>query len=386
MSNGFGTAKIEREFDGPKYFKLKVPDESKGEEKTELVLRLLPSMKSYRDTGEWKFFYGQHYGHAGVNSRDPSKPRARPFGCIQKKDSKTKEITTHCPKCDQIEAKKKAFETRKVVVLADAGITDDKSREARDACQADKKLKALADWLRRHNCDKKFWMNVMSKAGDFGVFQLSYTTCRDLLEPLLKELRDKAKLDAFDPAKGIYLRFTRAGKAPRVTDNVEVLTETVDVNGEELQRKVYAPLTDAQIERALKVCPDLSNGVVRFLTAEGIQALVDCDDSPEAVDEIWNKYEIKAKKAEPETQKTEKAADEPVDDKPVENKPQAQAAPEPDAEDDEEAELELRMAQLKAKKVAKALKANAAEEPMMKSPAPAADDTDDFLSDFDAGA
>jgi hypothetical protein len=91
--SGFGKANIETQFDGFKYFKLRTPDVKKGETETTLIVRLLPSMKSYRDSGEWKFFYGQHYGYAGVNSRDPSKPRSRPFGCIQKKN-KNKEIVT----------------------------------------------------------------------------------------------------------------------------------------------------------------------------------------------------------------------------------------------------------------------------------------------------
>jgi hypothetical protein len=349
--SGFGKVNLDDSYEGFKYFKLKTPDIRKGETETELILRLLPSMHSYRDSGEWKFFYGQHYGHYGNNPKQPDKPRARPFGCIQQKNPKTGEIEVECPKCTQIEKKKAAKKAREEQLLKqlqaqDASI-DEKSPEFKEAKADDKKLQDLNAWLMKHNCDKKWWMNVMDLKGEFGVFQLSYTTMKERLLPLLRDLRDKKKIDAFDPAKGVFLRFTRSGKGINVVDNVTVYTETVVVEGEELQKMKFAPLTDEQIEKALKICPDLKKDVVKFISAKQIAELVERGDDPDAVDEIW----------------------------PPEN---AQVKTEvKDDSDDEEAELERLLAEKKAAKAAKAIKAKTEDKPTKTVETP-----EDFLAQF----
>lgn len=287
-NEGFGTVKLEREFDGYKMFKLRSPDPRKNEDSTELVVRLIPSMKSYRSTGEWKFFYSNHFGHYGNNNRNPDKPRPRPFGCIQKKD-RSGEITTHCPKCDQIESMRKKYDARKAELKAKHPDMDEKSKEFKEACSEDKNLKVYADWLSRHNADKKWWINVMAADGSFGCLQLSFKTVKERLDPLLKKLRDDEKIDAFDPSGGIWLRFTRIGQRLNVTDSVEVVTESVKLESG-ATAKVYkaAALTPEQVQRALKVCPDLSKEVVKFLPAEKIQALIDSNGDQDVVDEVWD--------------------------------------------------------------------------------------------------
>lgn len=390
MSEGFGKASLENTFDGYKFFKLRTPDPKKNEEKTELILRILPSMKSYRDSGTWRFFYGQHYGYQGNNPRDPSKPRARPFGCIQKKN-KDKSIKVHCPKCDQIEAKRKQYDARAEDLLKSSGLDKD-SREFKDLKQTDTKLKVLGEWLRKHNCDKKFWINVMSLNGEFGVLQLSYKTSEDVLLPLLKELRDKEKVDALDPMGGVFLRFTRTGKNPQVVDAVEVYTETVQVDGRTFKEYKSAKMTPQQIERALKVCPDLAKDVVKMISAETIQALVDCNGDPDVVDKIWPQ---ESKKSEtPATSNLDSSDVPPPDDEPPaeDEVPAQQAAPqappktEPPAPpapevDEEELELERKLA---AKRAAKAAAKAPTASPAPGLGAPSVDNEAAFLEQFQA--
>ena len=402
-NEGFGKASLERDFEGYKRFKLVTPDQKKGEEKTELILRLLPSMKSYRDTGTWKFFHGLHFGYEGTNPRDPQKGRARPFACIQKKD-RNKQVTDHCPKCDQMEKVRAKVEAREVALAAEKGIEDRKSKEFTEVKRADQKLKVLNDWLRKHNCDRKFHINAMSPSGECGVLTLSYTVVTDKLEPLLKELRDKYKIDAFDPTKGLWLKFTRTGQAPRVNDNVEVLMEE---GADGSFRRAFAPMTTEQIQKALRVCPDLSNvkqEIVRKLPVEAIQALVDCDGSKEAVDAIWSPFDKDleaAKKATapapaPKQETAEVEDDVVVEDEPVQDVTSAPQMPASassvatpveaaqDADDAEEAALKAQMAALLARKSAK--------KPVEKPKAPVAEDTgmgmpnnpDDFLDLFEA--
>jgi hypothetical protein len=113
------------------------------------------------------------------------------------------------------------------------------------------------------------------------------------LIPLLKKLADGTetgeKVDAFDPGSGMWLKFTRSGKIPRVVDNVVPLHGAGREfgNGKKAKISATAPMTQEQIEKALKVCPDLAKDVVKFIEAETIQALVDCSGDPEEVDRIW---------------------------------------------------------------------------------------------------
>lgn len=283
---GFGKANLDTVFEGFKYFKLKTPDPKRGEEMTEIIVRLLPSMHSYEDSGNWKFFYGQHYGHFGVNPRNPEKPRSRPFGCIQRKN-KNKEIVVRCPKCEQIEKMRSRYDAAEDALAKQHGV-DKKDPSFRDIKRADANLKKMGEWLGNHNCDKKFWINVMSLNGEFGVLQLSYTTCEKKLVPFLKRLRDQDKVDAFDPNGGVWLRFTRTGSKPQVQDNVETYDELVDIgNGRKAKVMKPAPMTAEQIEKALKICPDLAKGVVKFIDVETMERLVKSSGDPEETDRIW---------------------------------------------------------------------------------------------------
>lgn len=402
-TNAFGKTSLDPVFDGPSYFKLKTPDAKKGETMTELVVRLLPSMKSYRDYGEWKFFYGQHYGYYGTNPRNPDKPRPRPFGCIQKKNSKTKEITEHCPKCDQIAAQRKKYDEREAALLAQNPGVDPEvnKKEWRKIKEEDGKLKALADWLKKHNCDKKFWMNVMSKDGKFGVLQLSYKTTQDVLMPFLKKLRDEEKMDAFDPANAPFLKFTRTGQNPSVVDAVSLYQEKVEVEVggkiKKLDETVMSSLSDEEIERALKQCPDLKKEAVQFLSREKIQQLVDCSGEPAEVDAIWGDPPA-AKKADPEDAQSldeQPANEKPANEKPAqapktEEKAAAPAEPEQPAEDDEEAQALAALEAARAKKAAaKQAKTAQAAKPAAapKKDAgmgPKIDSPETFIDDFDA--
>lgn len=414
MSNGFGKANLENKFDGPQYFKMRTPDKRKNETETVMVLRLLPSMHSYRDSGQWKFYYGQHYGYAGVNSRDPSKPRARPFGCIQKKN-RAKEIEVRCPKCDQI-AKYEALKTARENELAkENGIGESKEErstpEFYELKKGDQKYQTYATWLSKHNRDAKFWINAMDRDGNFGMLQLSYTTCEEKLMPLLKKLatgeETGEKVDAFDPSTGMWLKFVRTGTNPRVVDTITVFEELVDLGGGKKAKVAQpAPMTPAQIEKALKTCKDLAKDVVKFIDAETMQKLVKCSGDPAEVDAIWPPEKPATAKAEPKAEPKADAASnaadtaggyedgegEPlVDDiapptstAPTETAPTTQAAaPTVSEEDAEEAALKAQMAALEARKAAKAAAAKTSTPTTPALGAPV-DDPDKFLNSFNA--
>jgi hypothetical protein len=412
MSNGFGKASIDNQYDGPKYFKMRTPDVRKNETETVMVLRLLPSMHSYRDSGQWKFYFGQHYGYAGVNSRDPSKPRARPFGCIQKKN-RAKEIEVRCPKCDQISQWEGLKKARENELAKEHGIGADeearKSSEFYEIKKGDQKYQTIATWLSKHNCDKKFWINAMDRDGNFGMLQLSYTTTEEKLMPLLRKLstgeETGEKVDAFDPGSGMWLKFTRSGKAPRVVDTITVFEELVDLGGGKKAKVAQpAPMTQEQIEKALKTCKDLAKDVVKFIDAATIQKLVDCSGDPAEVDAIWPPEDNKkAKPAEAVAPKTpdlstseehHDGGDDLVDDiapptAPVTTpvvaaQPAPAAAPVVSEEDVEEAALKAQMEALAQRKAAKAAAATATTTTTTPALGAPVDDPAKFLAQFDA--
>lgn len=394
--DGFGSASVEQEFDGFKIFKLKTPDEKKQETITELIVRLIPPIKSLKaDPTGWRRFYGNHYGHYGNNPRNPEKPRPRPFACIQEKNFKSGEIKVHCPKCDQMEVYRGKQKRRQEEIVAAnpqlAKIENEKDREKaiRDLCKPDKTFATYSEWLRKHNCDKKWWINVMAKDGSFGVLQISHDTFKKKLELKLKEWRDSKKLDVFHPIKGVWLRFTRTGQNPRVNDDVEILKESIEKDGETYEKIVHAPMTNDQIQRALKILPDLDKDCVIVLSTEKMQALIDSKGDQDKVDEIWDGPKKDrastgsslgvATSLEDALESSEEPAAEGSKETMVAAAGTAAAAPDTSALDAQEAVLEAQMKALRERKAAAAT-AKAAPAAVVS----ATDDPDDFLSSFSA--
>lgn len=254
-----------------KNWKLKAPDTSKGE--TLFVLpdiRILPPMHSLDNKGIWAKYHGQHFGYAG-NAKEPGKVRQRPFACIQQTDFRTKMVTVPCNACDVIDEKSAERKAREAEYKA-AGKSDQETREL---------LEPLTAWLKKHNCDRKWHINVVNRAGEFGVLQISHTL-KKALDVKIEEVR-KRKIDPIAVDGGVWFRFSRMGKFP-VQDSVEFVLTGDDENGWKIEK---APLTEAQCEQAEKVCPDLASGVVKPVSASQIAQLVSCSGDPDEVDRIW---------------------------------------------------------------------------------------------------
>src|SRR6185312_6805817 len=184
---------------------------------------------------------------------------------------RTKIVTVSCDACDVIDEKRAEREAREAEYKA-SGKSDQEIREL---------LEPLTGWLKKHNCDRKWHINVMSRAGEFGVLQISHTL-KKLLDVKIEEVR-KRKLDPMAPDQGVWFRFSRMGKFP-VQDSVEFVMTGDDEAGWKIEK---APLSDTQCETAEKVCPDLATGVVKTLSAAQIAQLVSCSGDPDEVDRIW---------------------------------------------------------------------------------------------------
>jgi hypothetical protein len=254
-----------------KNWKLKSPDTAKGESVFTIELRLLPPVHSLAEKGIWAKYHGQHFGYSG-NGKEPGKIRQRPFACIQQTDFRTKMVTTACDACSVIDEKRAEREVREAEYKS-KGKSESEIREL---------LEPLTDWLKKHNCDRKWHINAMNRAGEFGVLQISHTL-KKALDVKVDEVRNKRKIEPMAPDQGVWFRFARMGKFP-VQDSVEYVMAEKDDGSFRIE---HAPLTEAQLEAAEKVCPDLQTGVVKFITAAQIAQIVSSSGDPDEIDRIW---------------------------------------------------------------------------------------------------
>jgi hypothetical protein len=240
------------------------------------VARILPPMKSLADTGEWAVYLGTHFGYKGVNSKDKSKPTYRPFKCVQNRDYKTKMILQDCPECDLISQRQEDLKALEAEMKA-KGHSEDEVKE----------LSApLKDWLSDHNCDRKWHMNVKQQDGSFAVLQISHKT-KKLLEAEITRVLTEDGIEALDLNQGVWFRFNRTGKGIETQDTVSVEYESVRdaTTGRVVRTVKLAPLTEAECEKALKECPDLSKNL-REISYEQIKLLTQCSGDDEEVDAI----------------------------------------------------------------------------------------------------
>jgi hypothetical protein len=251
--------------------------------KGENYIRILPAFGSLAATGDWRKFYVTHWGYAGVNPRDPSKNSMRPFRCIREKDRRSKMITVECPACtffDGLEARSKELEGS----LLAKGKSEDVIKT---------EMHPIREQIKQFRPEAKWYVNVLLKNGDVTDFKLNHKDHMNGIMGLIKGpngndgLYDEDSIDPTAPEGGVWFKITRNGDGISPPDNVSVEMEDVVVNGRTLKDYKRAPLTDEQIEKALKNCKDLSTLGGATLTHAQIQALVDCGGDPEEVDRIF---------------------------------------------------------------------------------------------------
>lgn len=239
-----------------------------------MVVRILPPMKSLADSGEWAIYAGTHFGYKGVNPKDRSKPTYRTFKCIQERDFKTKMVLQDCPECDLINARDEELKALEADAKA-KGHSEDEVKE----------LSApLKTWLSDHNCDRKWHMNVKMQDGSFAILQISHKT-KKLLEAEIARVLTEDGIEALELDQGVWFRFNRTGKGVETQDTVSVEYESVRDNGRVIRTVKLAPLTEAECEKALKECPDLTT-TVRSISYEQIKLLTQCSGDDEDVDAI----------------------------------------------------------------------------------------------------
>lgn len=317
------------------------------------IVRLLPPMKSVKDTGFGGAYHKQHFGYSVRDPRDATKTRMRPFLCVEETDDQ-KLVTVSCPECrkrEEVAQKIKdtmAIETAKHLA---AGLNP-KEAEARAAETA----KDNVEWLDAHNLDKKWFIPVMLEDGSFGFLKVPHSARKaiDKAKKTLKAEEDGRGLDGLDD--GVWLKITRVGTGRETDYDAAVVKEPVTVEGRRLMATKPAALSPENLRSALALPDVTSSSIIRRLTKDQIRILAEGGGSPEEVEAVLNL----AQRADPRpapapapVQVQSRPTPAAVAATPTSAPAAAKPAPAPAPEDDEEAAAERALAAVRAKKAAK---------------------------------
>lgn len=371
------------------------------------VVRLLPPMKSLKETGAWGVYHKQHYGYAVTDPKDATKTRMRPFLCIEEKNE-NKLTTVSCPECRKVEAMKQKLADDRAMVMKqsmDEGMTREQAEVA-----AKEATQETADWLQAHNLDQKWFIPVMLEDGNFGILKIPHAG-KKAIEKARKALREAEDgRDVFDIDEGAWLKISRTGSGRETEYDCVVVKETKTLEGQRVTVTKPAPLSDDQLRAALNIPDPNTSAIVRRLTPEQIRMLADGGGTPDEVASVLNLGQKEERQETPArtgaaggTGYQPKPATQAAAPKPAQvntPKPAPAAAPKPaaapaaakpaskptpapaPAEEDEETKL---LKQLEAVRAKNAAKTQAAAKPAAAPPAEALDpdmSDDEFAARF----
>lgn len=247
--------------------KWNVEDAEKGDAIN--IYRILPPFGALAEDGRWAFFDKVHWGYKDSNGW------SRNFRCIKEVDFKTKMVKQACPECDLIDKntkKKDAFiETQKA-----GGLTDEQAKEA---------AKPLTEWLKSHNLDKKWYINVKNQKGEVGRLKVAhkhYQALQSVIEDIIKKGGDPIDVNG-----GVWFNFKRTGRGLQTQHFVYVDTETITLpDGRKVQGDKPAPLTQEDLTKMQKDAYEL-NAMFTDLTFNQIKRLVDGNGDQTVVDAVY---------------------------------------------------------------------------------------------------
>ncbi len=247
------------------------------------VIRILPQMHSLaEDENGWHVYERMHWGYAGVDTKDPSKVRGKPFRCIREDDRRNGLVLQECPECtkrEAVEAEMKETEARLTTEGKEKGLKDDKLAEYVAAG-----LEPIKLWLKAHNVDAKTYLAV-KKGEEYGQFKVPYRMYKAMRDKMA-EIETSDEINALALDQGLLFNIIRSGDGFAVPDTFEIVQENVVIDGKKYKQYKLAPISDEEAAKALEEIEDLAKAGGMRLTFDQIQALVDCSGDPEEVDRI----------------------------------------------------------------------------------------------------
>lgn len=239
------------------------------------IFRIIPPIKSCEGAGKWWAYGQQHFGYSKPNPKPGGNDIPAPWACSESKDRRTGMIVNECPECRLIRSQKELLADR------EAQAKVNKLSEA----DTEALVAPIKAWLSSHNLDKKYYVNVKTSAGEFGMLPLPYSAWNDL-----KARIEEARIEGLDPIEadsGLWFCVKRTGKGFGTEYTAHFVTDVITLDGgikATVKRK--APLSEQDYEKALKECGDLEYDCVTRITPEQQVALVNCGGAPEDVARI----------------------------------------------------------------------------------------------------
>lgn len=314
---------------------------------TRADFRIFPAMHESGKTGQWAIYYGQHWGYSGRDPSDPTKSKMRPFRCVEKSDFRTKRVTVACPECDLISHQKALMEKKKELFTAEG-------KSGQDVLDLTSDLK---DWLKSHNCDRKWRMFAMNSDGEMVLLSITHK-CKASLDAAITRFRQEEGRDPLDLDDGVWFTFERTGSGIQVVDSVSVAQERVTIEGRSVKVNKVGPITEEVARQALATFPDLQL-TCRVLSVDQVQKLVDSDGNPTDVDSVFelSSEVTRERSASPVRTESVGIRTAPPPPPPAPASPARAAAPtsppfDADTEEDDDA-IERKLLALQAKKAAK---------------------------------
>lgn len=267
------------------------------------IIRILPQMHSLaEDENGWHIYERMHWGYAGVDTKDPSKTRGKPFRCIKEEDRRNGLVLQECPECVLVDGRKEEAKELEAKLTAEGkakGLSETKP-DPKTFSPLEEYIEAgmtsLKLWLKAHNLDAKVYLAV-KKDGEFGQFKVTYTMFK-AIRAKFQEIESSEGINALALDQGLEINVIRKGDGFVERDTFEIVMEDVVVNGKKYKQYKQAPISEEEAERALADIEDLSKAGGLRITYDQIKALVESSGDPEEVDAILaiNKTEAVAAK------------------------------------------------------------------------------------------
>lgn len=241
-------------------------------------LRILPSMDG---TGEFVRTHTCHYGY-GTKMSNSDKEIPNPFYCVEEGKFVAGKfvVLAECPECREIrriEGEKQAIE----VDMKRKGASEEEIRNGTDS---------QTRWLRKHNRDFKYYVNVKDATGRFFTVKLpSKKVWKPIMSIIERYRARKYPIDAIAASQGLWFRVTKSGKGFGTDYAAELVTEEVYVPGQAPSESAkLGPLTADDARKAKEsCCIDLQNVGINRLTREQVARLVESRGDPNIVQAIF---------------------------------------------------------------------------------------------------
>lgn len=239
------------------------------------LFRLVPPLPQFEMQG-WYVWGATHFGYTVLTAE--GKKQYRPFACPRDYNRKTKVEKVPCAECNKIEKYQNEYK--------DMAHDYSKQVERGEMSQAqmDSLLLDHATFLEAHNRSSKYYIPVMNSQGEFGYIAVGKSVV-DGLRARIAELETE-NIDPWSPDEGAIFNVQRTGEDKYNTEySVSVEQEAKVVDGRTYKVTKLAPLSDAQLEAAVRDIPNLHNLSTK-ISQRQLEMLAASDGSPEIVASI----------------------------------------------------------------------------------------------------